>query len=29
MARLSFGLLDYDEYASDGYGQGYEGIGLG
>ena len=29
MARLSFGLLDYDEYMSDGYGQGYEGIGLG
>ena len=29
MARLSFGLLEYDEYMSDGHGQGYEGIGLG
>eukprot|EP00942_MAST-04A_sp_MAST-4A-sp1_P000443 g443.t1 len=29
MARLSFGLLDYDAYMSDGYGHGYEGLGLG
>ena len=29
MARLSFGLYDYDDYVSDGLGQGYEGIGLG
>eukprot|EP00942_MAST-04A_sp_MAST-4A-sp1_P001215 g1215.t1 len=29
MARLSFGLLDYDIYMSDGYGHGYEGLGLG
>ena len=28
MARLSFGLLEYDEYMSDGHGQGYEGVGL-
>ena len=29
MARLSFGLYEYDDYVSDGLGHGYEGIGLG
>jgi hypothetical protein len=29
IARLSFGLYDYDEYISGGLGPGYEGIGLG
>ena len=29
MARLSFGLYEYDMYTSDGLGHGYEGIGLG
>eukprot|EP00944_MAST-04C_sp_MAST-4C-sp1_P003586 g3586.t1 len=28
MARLSFGMLDYHEFMSDGYGHGYDGIGL-
>ncbi len=29
IARLAFGLYDYDQYMSEGYGQGYAGIGLG
>ena len=29
MARLSFGLYEYDDYVSDGLGHGYEGFGLG
>eukprot|EP00942_MAST-04A_sp_MAST-4A-sp1_P011520 g11520.t1 len=29
MARLSFGLYEYDDYVSDGLGQGYDGFGLG
>jgi hypothetical protein len=29
MARLSFGLLDYEAYMSDDYGHGFEGLGLG
>ena len=29
IARLSFGLYEYDEYISGGLGPGYEGIGLG
>eukprot|EP00944_MAST-04C_sp_MAST-4C-sp1_P013988 g13988.t1 len=28
MARLSFGLYEYDEFVSDGLGQGFEGIGM-
>eukprot|EP00944_MAST-04C_sp_MAST-4C-sp1_P015780 g15780.t1 len=28
-ARLAFGLYDYDMFMSDGYGQGYDGMGLG
>eukprot|EP00944_MAST-04C_sp_MAST-4C-sp1_P013549 g13549.t1 len=28
IARLSFGLYEYDSYVSDGLGNGYEGLGL-
>ena len=29
MARLSFGLYEYDQFVSDGLGAGYDGLGLG